>query len=175
MILQQHESEFVKIGITYQSMAERMDSLDNTSVPVPPTALWYEYVSDPKAVEQDAHMRLDEHRVRQNREWFRVAPAVAIKAVTAAAVPYRLSSSEVVAKADLTMRLRATFGSLVRKDLQRVSILHIVSGVILESVSRSVWGTPSLLTTSLASQRPTGRQAETSWMVGLPKSIAMYS
>ncbi len=53
VILQQQESEFVKIGITHQSMTERMDSLDNTSVPVPPTALWYEYVSDPEAVEKE--------------------------------------------------------------------------------------------------------------------------
>lgn len=140
VILQQPDSEFVKIGITHQSMDERMDSLDNTSVPVPPTALWYEYVSDPKAVEIEAHAQLDEHRVRKTREWFRVAPAIAIKAVASVAAPYRLACLEVATKAEFTTKLRDRFGSLIRKDIQRVSVLHTGSQVILESISRSTWG-----------------------------------
>ncbi|BCW42793.1 hypothetical protein StoSoilB3_43280 (plasmid) [Arthrobacter sp. StoSoilB3] len=140
VVLQQEQSDFLKIGMTYQSMSQRLDSLDSTSSPVPPTALWYEYVTDPKAVESEAHRLLAEHRVRLGREWFRLAPAVAIKVVAAVAGPYKISSSPVVTKVDMTEKLKEAFGNLLRLDLQQASVLHTVSGVILESVCRSSYG-----------------------------------
>lgn len=138
VIQQQVYSPYYKIGWT-GDVANRRRSLDTTGVPVEPLVLWYDYVSDPIAVEKESHRRLAAYRVRGNREWFQLEPAFAIKTVIEVSVPYTLSEPNSAARVDITHRLRERFGSIIRQDLQQASVVHTATGVVLETLRRNVY------------------------------------
>lgn len=135
---QQGNSEYYKIGHT-KDVADRQKRLDTTGVPIRPVVLWQDYVSDPPAVERESHRRLAEYRVRSNREWFQLDPALAIKTVIEVSAPYTLSIRHALARIDITSRLQARFGSAIKEDLHQASIIHTESGVILETIRRNAY------------------------------------
>lgn len=64
----------IKIGITGGDVAERVRQLDNTSVPVSFECFYAAEVTDAAKVERAIHLAFDDHRVRKNREFFRLSP-----------------------------------------------------------------------------------------------------
>lgn len=60
-----------------------------TGVPAPYAVTWKTHVSDCRSVERLAHAKLNSHRVRSNREFFRLPVEVAIEVISAIAMPYR--------------------------------------------------------------------------------------
>lgn len=68
--------ELIKIGRTNRSVEERLKELNNTSLP---TQFSVEYIietSDSKYLEKLIHKNFDEHRVNDNREFFRIHPKI---------------------------------------------------------------------------------------------------
>lgn len=62
----------LKIGITEQTIEERMKTLDNTSVPLP-FRFYYAIESERyKEIEKHLHDAFSDYRVRENREFFKI-------------------------------------------------------------------------------------------------------
>src|SRR5580765_2246808 len=73
---------YVKIGQTTRVPEDRAGELSApTGVPVPFDIEYWCLTRDPVEVESEIHVSLAEHRVRENREFFRVAIAQAIQAI----------------------------------------------------------------------------------------------
>ena len=64
----------IKIGWTDNTVEQRMKELDKTSTPLPFTCYYAKRVNDPTFVESKLHQAFDEFRIRNNREFFRMAP-----------------------------------------------------------------------------------------------------
>ena len=64
----------IKIGLTENSVSERVLQLDTTSVPVPFQCYYAARVEDHKKVERALHTAFGDFRVRTNREFFRMDP-----------------------------------------------------------------------------------------------------
>jgi T5orf172 domain len=65
---------YVKIGKTTTELTSRIRQLDSTSVPLPFTCFYAAKVGDCDFVESRLHDAFADHRVRPNREFFRVGP-----------------------------------------------------------------------------------------------------
>ncbi len=64
----------VKIGFTTNDLAKRIKELYSTGVPLPFELFYACEVQDGASVERKLHDAFDDHRVSQNREFFRIAP-----------------------------------------------------------------------------------------------------
>lgn len=64
----------VKIGRTNGEVSERVRQLDTTSIPLPFECFYAAEVSDANKVEKAIHEAFGDHRVRQNREFFKLSP-----------------------------------------------------------------------------------------------------
>ncbi len=85
--------EFIKIGLTTLGPKERAKQLSTgTGIPAPYAVAWKMHVSDCRVVEQSAHAKLATHRVRNNREFFRLSVEDAIEVISTIAVPYKSPS-----------------------------------------------------------------------------------
>jgi hypothetical protein len=71
----------IKMGITDESIQDRMKSLDNTSIPTP--FRFYFAIEDDryKEIEKLVHNTFADYRIRQNREFFKVDPERAVSAL----------------------------------------------------------------------------------------------
>jgi len=65
---------FVKIGRTQHDLLQRMQDLDNTSVPVSFCCFYAARVLNARAVESALHAAFNSTRIRSNREFFYVKP-----------------------------------------------------------------------------------------------------
>ncbi len=65
--------EVIKIGVT-DNLEQRIKQLDNTSVALPFECYYAVEVSDAASIEKKMHQGLSENRIRQNREFFNIAP-----------------------------------------------------------------------------------------------------
>lgn len=65
---------YIKIGMTTKSLKERMSSLDSTSTPLPFECFYAMKVDNVESVEKNLHGAFGDHRVRKNREFFKVNP-----------------------------------------------------------------------------------------------------
>ena len=65
---------YIKIGRTEQGVAQRMSSLDSTSVPLPFQCYYAARVSDYAKVEKVLHTAFGDSRVRASREFFKMDP-----------------------------------------------------------------------------------------------------
>ena len=72
----------VKIGLTTGSVQARMRQLDTTGVAEPFDMVEAWLTPDTKGDERRAHALLRRHRVRDNREWFRVDPEKAVRTLS---------------------------------------------------------------------------------------------
>jgi hypothetical protein len=64
----------VKIGITNGDVATRLKQLDTTGTPLPFECFYAAEVKDAIVVERAIHRAFGDHRVRQNREFFKISP-----------------------------------------------------------------------------------------------------
>ena len=65
---------YIKIGRTTNTLEQRMKELDTTGVPVPFRCHYAVEVDDHEVKEKLIHDGFADHRVRQNREFFQLAP-----------------------------------------------------------------------------------------------------
>lgn len=65
---------YIKIGRTTTTLEQRMKDLDTTGVPLPFRCHYAVEVDDHEAKEKLIHDGFADHRVRQNREFFELAP-----------------------------------------------------------------------------------------------------
>lgn len=85
--------EFIKIGLTTLDPKERAKQLSTgTGIPAPYAVAWRMHVSDCRVVEQTAHAKLAPHRVRNNREFFRLSVEDAIEVISTISVQYKSPS-----------------------------------------------------------------------------------
>lgn len=64
----------VKVGMTTNSIEERMRSLDTTGVPLPFRCFFAAEVQNASKVEERIHEAFGDQRVREKREFFRISP-----------------------------------------------------------------------------------------------------
>jgi T5orf172 domain len=64
----------VKIGQTQGAVEDRMRQLDTTGIPLPFECFYAVEVPDPARAERAIHEAFDDHRLRKNREYFRISP-----------------------------------------------------------------------------------------------------
>src|SRR3989339_295806 len=77
---------YVKIGMTNNSLEERIRSLDTTSVPLPFECFYAAIVKNAREVEKLLHDTFLDHRVRSNREFFEVSPERVVSALRLAEI-----------------------------------------------------------------------------------------
>lgn len=65
---------YIKIGRTDTSVEQRMRELDKTSTPLPFQCYYAARVEDDQKLERTLHTAFGDHRVRSNREFFRLDP-----------------------------------------------------------------------------------------------------
>jgi len=131
VLLEPLSPSMVKIGRTRRSTARRVGELHGTGRAMPLVALWDEYVSEAALVEQALHERFADSRVSRRREFFYVAPKVAIAALIETAMPYRLEPFRAEGRVAVLGALRRTFGHIIRDDLQSVELLVTRESVLL--------------------------------------------
>jgi hypothetical protein len=75
VLVNQSMPGMIKIGKTSgESVEGRMRTLDSTGVPLPFECFYAAEVSDAARVERAMHEAFEDHRVRRNREFFRLSP-----------------------------------------------------------------------------------------------------
>jgi len=77
---------YVKIGMTNNSLEERIRSLDTTSVPLSFECFYAAIVKNAREVEKLLHDTFLDHRVRSNREFFEVSPERVVSALRLAEI-----------------------------------------------------------------------------------------
>jgi hypothetical protein len=121
----------IKIGITSGDIEARIRSLDNTSVPVSFVCFYAAEVTDPNRVEKAVHEAFGDHRVRPNREFFRLSPDKAVAIIRLLETRDVTPRNDVVsepgdqAALDQARRRRSNF---------RFSVVGIQKGALLHSV-----------------------------------------
>jgi len=68
----------IKIGITETDIEQRMRSLDTTGIPLPFRCHYAIEVSEYEKIERGLHDAFSDHRVRDNREFFKLSPERAV-------------------------------------------------------------------------------------------------
>jgi hypothetical protein len=64
----------IKIGKTSGDVADRIKQLDTTSLPLPFECFYAAEVADVDKVERAIHEAFGDHRIRKNREFFKISP-----------------------------------------------------------------------------------------------------
>lgn len=72
---------FIKIGFTTNPVEERIRQLDKTGVPLPFEVYYHAEVSDARKEEGWLHSIFADRRVRDNREFFKMNPELAVLAL----------------------------------------------------------------------------------------------
>lgn len=80
-----------KVGCTEKKPHLRAAELDGTDSPLPSIVTYYAFCDDHQKLEAEAHQILSEHRIRNNREWFRCSRDKAISAIREAAQENRIN------------------------------------------------------------------------------------
>ena len=122
----------VKIGRTTKSADARAKDLQTTGVPKQFVILWSEFVRNSDMVEKNLHSMFSASRVKSNREFFKVEPRDAIKALMEVARPFKFVLDPNNTQVSILSRLQEKFGISLRKELADVKLLQDQDGVYLE-------------------------------------------
>lgn len=88
--------EFIKIGLTHESVEQRIRQLDRTGVPLPFEIHYAANVVDAEKEEKWLHSIFADRRARNNREFFKMNPEYATLALK------RVEIKEIVIESELT-------------------------------------------------------------------------
>jgi Meiotically up-regulated gene 113 len=122
----------VKIGRTGRIVRTRARELYTTGVPTDFIVLWHEFVHDSAAVEKNLHTLFSNSRVDRRREFFKVEPRDAIRALIEAARPFRFELDDRTPRVSILTKLKEKHQGLLRKDISDVNIAQSGSGIFLE-------------------------------------------
>lgn len=120
----------VKLGRTTGDVRSRAKQIDKTGSPGPFTVLFSVYVSDCHLVENLVHNRLEDFRIRDRREFFRVHPDLAIRALLEVAQSYLLEESHGLT-VDILPTLLQRYRGLLDATLQKAEIGPYEGTVVL--------------------------------------------
>jgi hypothetical protein len=125
----------VKIGRTRNQTKARAKQLYSTGVPKEFIVLWQEVVHHSDKVEEKVHDRFKHLRVNPKREFFKVEPQQAIRALMEVARPYFFDLSEKSRRIPITVELRTKLGADMRPDIVAVNLAEAeLGGMFLEVV-----------------------------------------
>lgn len=123
--------DMVKIGRTTTSVEQRMKELDNTSLPLPFQCYFAGEVVDSAHVESHLHKAFADKRVRNNREFFKVAPEQ-VRAALLIASPREVTPRvDVVVDQSDVQAIKNAAASEERRSRLKFSDLDIPVGSIL--------------------------------------------
>ncbi len=121
----------VKIGRTSISVEERIKTLDHTCLPLPFQCYYAAEVANAALVESKLHKIFADKRVRNNREFFRVAANQVREAVQLAELKDVTPKTDVVVDASDIQALKNAVASEERRSRLRFSELQIPIGASL--------------------------------------------
>jgi T5orf172 domain len=121
----------VKIGITNGDVASRLRQLDTTSTPLPFECFYAAEVRDAATVERAIHTAFGDHRVRQNREFFKISPDKPKAIIALLCIRDVTPGVELFAEPD---DKEAVAEAKKRRAVFRFSSVGITPGAILQSV-----------------------------------------
>ena len=98
----------IKIGLTENSVSERVLQLDTTSVPVPFQCYYAARVDDHKRIERALHTAFGDFRIRSNREFFKMDPFRVKAVLEVMAIEDVTPKNELVATPEDSAALKAT-------------------------------------------------------------------
>jgi len=118
---------YVKIGKT-KNIEERIRSLDNTNMPLPFSCFFAAEVDKIDFVEKQLHDAFGDHRVRSNREFFRLSPERAVSAIMIASYKDVTPGKDFV---ETEEDQRALDKARQRKSVFRFSLVDVSPGSVL--------------------------------------------
>lgn len=129
--------DLIKIGKTKRDPMKRVLELSRqTGVPADYILVYDELVNDCDKVERKLHEKFAGYREVRNKEFFRVRPTDAIKALNEYAKGDRVDLSDVIRSRNILPELKAKYPRYVRKDIVNVNIMNKESLCLLESKRR---------------------------------------
>jgi hypothetical protein len=121
----------VKIGRTSTSVEQRIKELDNTSIPLPFQCYFAGEVGNSVYVEAQLHKAFADKRVRNNREFFRIAPEQ-VRAALMIANPKEVTpKNDVVVDASDVQALQKAAVMQERRTRLKLSDLGVANGAVL--------------------------------------------
>lgn len=121
----------VKIGRTTTSVEQRIKELDNTSIPLPFQCFYAAEVANSALVEGKLHRIFADKRIRNNREFFRVAVNQVKEAIQLAEIKEVTPRNDVVVDAEDVQALKKAVASEERRSRLRFTDLDIPVGSML--------------------------------------------
>jgi hypothetical protein len=98
---------YIKIGLTENSVSERVVQLDNTSIALPFQCYYAARVEDNRKIERALHTAFGDFRVRPNREFFKMDPYKVKVILEVLAIEDVTPKNELVATAEDSQALRS--------------------------------------------------------------------
>jgi hypothetical protein len=121
----------VKIGKTDADVAERVKQLDTTPVPLPFECFYAAEVADMNKVEKALHEAFGDHRIRKNREFFKISPDKPKAIIELLCIKNVTPGVELVANADDSEALGE---AKKRRSVFNFSFVGLPPGTVLQSV-----------------------------------------
>lgn len=129
----------VKIGRTTTSIEQRIKELDNTSIPLPFQCFYAAEVANSALVEGKLHRIFADKRIRNNREFFRVAVNQVKEAIQLAEIKEVTPRNDVVVDAEDVQALKKAVASEERRSRLRFTDLDIpVSSTLTFAKDRNI-------------------------------------
>jgi hypothetical protein len=124
----------VKIGLTEGKSELRARVLQSTGVPTPFIVLYDELVNDCQAVEWCLHEQFADYRVAKDREFFRVPPKEAIRALQAEAAKSKVTRP--LDRVSILEDLRRKYSNALKPEITAVEIVQLPDVTFLEVARR---------------------------------------
>jgi len=126
--------DLIKIGKTARDPVQRAKELScQTGVPADHIVIYDEIVNDCEEIERKLHRKFAGYRESRHKEFFRVRPTDAIKALHDLAKERRVDLSNVEKSRDILSELKAKYPGSIRADIKEVHIVHKEELCLLES------------------------------------------
>jgi hypothetical protein len=131
ILINQAMPGLIKIGKTGGAVEDRIRSLDTTAVPLPFECFYAAEVERPDDVEKALHEAFEDHRVRKNREFFRLSPDKPRVILELLQKRNVTPGQDVISEPD---DQRALDEARVRRSSFRFTMVNIPAGTELQSV-----------------------------------------
>ncbi|MFO0392311.1 MAG: GIY-YIG nuclease family protein [Planctomycetota bacterium] len=131
ILINQAMPGLIKIGKTQGAVEDRLRSLDTTGTPLPFECFYAAEVARPDEVERALHEAFEDHRVRKNREFFRISPDKPRVILELLQLKNVTPGRDVVSEPD---DQRALDEARERRSHFRFSMIDLPAGTILHSV-----------------------------------------
>ena len=126
--------DLIKIGKTSRNPMQRVLELSRqTGVPADYILVYDELVNDCDSVERNLHEKFAGYQEARNKEFFRVRPTDAIKALQRLAENNRVDLTNAQKSRNFISEIKSKYPDYLRKDIVAVHIIHKDSLSLLET------------------------------------------